>query len=213
MANFDWRNAQGVSWAQRFPDNVRGAAAWRQQRFETRYDLSALAERVEKARQEQSSKLTTPCVFVSHKQADVAKASRIAYLACQEGFDYWLDVVDPNLSGVAATPDAEAKAIAAAIEMGLLNSSHVLAVMTTNTQASQWVPYEYGRVKAPTVVSPQAACWVAPGLTKLPEYLHLGPILNSESDIKIWLKAEYRRHTGSMAYRTCGWTSSVPTSL
>lgn len=213
MANFDWRSVQGTRWSQRFPENVRGAAAWRQQRFETSYDFRALVERVEKSRDEQTSKLATPCVFVSHKQADVGKASRIAYLACQEGFDYWLDVIDPGLAGVAGTPDHEAQAIAAIIEMGLLNSSHVLAVMTANTQASQWVPYEYGRVKSPAVVSPQAACWVASGLLKLPEYLHLGPILKSESEIRDWLKSEHRRHSGALSYRSCGWTSSIPSPL
>jgi hypothetical protein len=37
------------------------------------------------------------CVFVSHKQQDVAYAERIAYRATKAGFDYWLDVHDPTL--------------------------------------------------------------------------------------------------------------------
>jgi hypothetical protein len=104
---------------------------------------------------------TRPCLFVSHRRIDVRPALRIAYLVCQQGFDYWLDVLDPTLIGVPApTAEQEAAATAAVIGMALLNSSHVIAVMTMNTKGSEWVPYEYGRVKAPLAASLQAACWV-----------------------------------------------------
>jgi hypothetical protein len=159
-----------------------------------------------------------PCLFVSHKQVDVNQATRIAYLACQEGFDYWLDVLDPSLAGVGAsgtTPEQMAAATAALVEMALLNSSHVMAVMTPNTKGSQWVPYEYGRVKTPQVKSLQASCWVdrVVATGPLPEYLYLGPVLKSEIDIRQWLKSELQNHPARQSLSPCNWKGPTPTPL
>jgi hypothetical protein len=38
--------------------------------------------------------LKCPRVFVSHRQIDDESALRIAWLAWEEGFDYWLDIID-----------------------------------------------------------------------------------------------------------------------
>jgi len=43
-------------------------------------------------------------VFVSHRQADVALAKQIASEISRQGFEYWLDVFDPNLGAAAALP-------------------------------------------------------------------------------------------------------------
>jgi hypothetical protein len=216
VANYDWRDYQGRNWLERFPENIRGYTVWRQQRFAPRIDLKMLAADVIEARERATSGPPRPCVFVSHRQADAAPATRIAYLVCQEGYDYWLDVLDPTLSGVAPpTSEQTAAATAAVIEMALLNSSHVLAVMTPNTRGSQWVPYEYGRVKAPKTVSLQAACWLDRAIlvASLPEYVHLGAILKSETEIKQWLKAEFQKHTGHAATASCGWKGTPPPPL
>ena len=103
-----------------------------------------------------------PRVFISHKQIDEAEALRIANLASNEGFYYWLDVLDPNLAApnVATPPVRLAIATAMIIEMALLNCSHVLAVMTKHTKQSAWVPYEYGRVKDRSITSTQCSAWV-----------------------------------------------------
>lgn len=176
MASYDWREFQGRNWPERFPTNVRGHTLWRQYLSERPSDLKGLTEEIVKTRQAMAGP-SRPCVFVSHRQADATQAVRIAYLACHVGFDYWLDVLDPTLtagSSAISTSEKAAAATAAVIEMALLNSSHVLAVITPNTKGSQWVPYEYGRVKAPQAVSLQAACWVDRTTSVgLPEYLHL----------------------------------------
>lgn len=102
-----------------------------------------------------------PRVFISHRQIDDGYARRIAQLAFAERFNYWLDVIDldparnvqfRHLERQLGRPldDFEKSIVTAAIiEMALLNCSHVIAVMTNNTAGSQWVPYEYGRVKEP----------------------------------------------------------------
>ena len=83
---------------------------------------------------------------------------------------------------------------AAIIEMGLLNSSHVIAAMTSKTKGSQWVPYEYGRVKEPPPNAVNAACWrdatTLPECEALPEYVLLAPVWKTECEIRAWLKRE-----------------------
>jgi len=132
--------------------------------------------------------IVCPRLFISHQRHDRQKALRVAWLAHQAGFHFWLDVLDPVLAGLAGTP-AKA-AIALVVEFALLNCSHILAVMTPNTEKSKWVPYEYGRAKDPTPVSIQAAAWIAPGLTDFGEYLYLGPMHKTEMDITRWLLKE-----------------------
>jgi hypothetical protein len=143
----------------------------------------------------QSSPSACPRVFISHKSADKAESFRIAYLACNAGFDFWIDVLDPNLAAIIPFPNSLQKSVATAliIEMAILNCSHVLAVMTPNTKLSRWVPYEYGRVKDRTRISTQAGSWLEASVRSsgdFPEYLHLGPLLDSEPNISGWFNAE-----------------------
>jgi hypothetical protein len=105
-----------------------------------------------------------PRIFVSHRQADQDAALRLAWLAQDQGWGYWLDIVDlrPASQQLAAltawlgrppTPLELSIFTAALIEMGLLNCTHVIAALTGNTKGSQWVPYEYGRLKTATLVA------------------------------------------------------------
>src|ERR1044071_7434815 len=105
----DWRS----SWRQRFPAWAVGIDA-----ASEGDPITTLEKLIELRR---TSSQSAKCVFVSHRQADVAEASRVAYLACQKGFDYWLDVYDPTLAALPpATSPEQAAAIASVIEMGLL---------------------------------------------------------------------------------------------
>src|ERR1700737_810475 len=67
-----------------------------------------------------------PRIFISHRHSDANEALRIAGLAQQQGFEYWLDVIDipPTLAqGLPASPSnlADTILIAAIIEMALIN--------------------------------------------------------------------------------------------
>lgn len=213
MVTYDWTLFEDESWLNRYPEGVAGYEIWKQYAAEGASGLRDLARALAEAN-EQWPTMTKPCVFISHRQMDVDLALKIAYLACQEGWDYWLDVLDPSLNqlnsfGAKLTLEQKALATAAIIEMALLNSSHVLAVMTINTIGSTWVPYEYGRVKAPVLVSPQAACWVdglAP--SSLPEYLLLGPILDARSELVAWLRSQR-----PYASQPCCWPGIIPPPL
>lgn len=88
-----------------------------------------------------------PRVFISHRQADTDYAKRIAQLAEQKNFEYWLDVFDPrlqSLSGATYSKDQMAILTAGIIEMALINCTHVLAVMTLKLRAHYGCPMNMG---------------------------------------------------------------------
>jgi hypothetical protein len=185
---FDSQQSRGLPWSQRYA-SVRGPfegeGIWVQQALGSSSPTEELAER-----RRQLPPPPRPCLFVSHRQADRNEALRAAWVADQEGFDYWLDILDTNLIAATAAVSPPV-AIAGIIEMALLNSTHLLALMTPQTKGSEWVPYEYGRVKEPVPVCPKAGCWIAPALTgPTPEWLELGTKTWSESHIRGWLKRE-----------------------
>lgn len=165
-------------------------------------------------------KTSCPRVFISHRQIDGNSALRVAWLAWNVGFDYWLDVIDldPQINqqviNLQATLGRQLSSFeksiltAATIEMALLNCTHVLAVMTCNTAGSQWVPYEYGRAKHNAPVCFEAACWFDKSTlqrTELPEYLHLGDVLDDEQEICAWLQKNIQKYPGCPGAPSLVW--------
>jgi len=47
---------------------------------------------------EEGSALRCPRIFVSHRQQDYPEALRIAKIASDRGFQFWLDILDPTLT-------------------------------------------------------------------------------------------------------------------
>lgn len=85
------------------------------------------------------------CVFVSHKNEDIDTAKNIAELLQNAGLDVYLDVNDNGLQQATRKNDAEA--IVKCIEKALACSTHILILVTENTEKSWWVPYETGYAK------------------------------------------------------------------
>jgi hypothetical protein len=210
MASFDWREFERRSLPERYPDAtwILGRQAWRERTTGSAPDLSGLVSDLAALRQAArwgAPPLACPRVFISHRRDDRDDALAMARLAAQSGFQFWLDVLDPTLQG-AALPSI---AIAAVIEMALLNCTHVVAIMTLNTHGGMWVPYEYGRVKLPALTSPQAATWLHPdfataaaaGTVTLPEYLLLGDRLSTRMDVRYWFDREMGAWNAK--FRTC----------
>lgn len=216
MPSYDWRQYRDVGFRERYPPWAEGSAEWR-----TGGPLEDLPDILDRERYRLTQLPVRPRVFVSHRQVDIKPALRIAYLACQEGFDYWLDVLDPTLKvplpvGIKMPGSLwKALATAAIIEMGLLNSTHVIAVLTRNSNGSQWIPYEYGRVKEPTPISLQAGSWVdgTVDIADLPEYLYLGVITTTEAELRAWLRSERSHYPSLVEASPCGWAASVPRAL
>jgi hypothetical protein len=178
--------------AGRFPFDwpwLAGAAAWAEGLGALRAPDPERARRwLDQIRQAPKTKQAEKCprIFVSHRQSDEKAALRLAWVAQDEGWGYWLDIIDlnppsaqqgnpsPSQQGNSPTLQLDAlerwlgrpptvfeKSIltAAIIEMGLLNCTHIIAAMTDNTRGSQWVPYEYGRFKEARPVAMNAASW------------------------------------------------------
>lgn len=217
MSYFDWRDHLGAL-AQRFPERVgdlpvRGHDAWRtlvarllpivesgQLTADSIDGLDPLFyDFLELARKGARAAAAACCVFVSHRQCDVTYAERIAYLAAQSGFQYWLDVHDPSLTSIggASLPSPVRQIlIAAIIEIGLLNSTHVIAVHTRNSDASMWIPYEVGRVKEDRVFATRSCGWFDKSASpNIGEYAYLAERTASEAEVVTWLKTQRRRST------------------
>ncbi len=118
-------------------------------------------------------------VFISHRQNDKDKALEIADFLEKHGINYWVDALDPELSNSGNT----AVQIANIIELALLNCSHVLVLMTNNSYGSNWIPYEYGRVKERSLKVKNAIAYTHRLSRSLPEYMELGVVINDESKI------------------------------
>lgn len=108
-------------------------------------------------------------VFVSHQKADTDKASEIARrLKVRHQIDSYLDVIDPRLSY-----NGEDLARYIRTEMG--KCTQLLAVVSTATKASQWVPWEIGVATEKNF--PLAT--FADTFSKVPEFIANWPVLNS----------------------------------
>ena len=157
---FHWNGPYQEDLLQRYPDGTIGLHAWRTlveslprpdatespgaavERFTEDAWKDILDRLIDDAWDDAEKNRRPSCrVFVSHKQQDVIYAERIAWCATREGLDYWLDVHDPTLiwlQQILQSSDPRLPIlIAATIEIGLLNSSHVVAVHTSNSAASK----------------------------------------------------------------------------
>lgn len=169
-------------------------------------------------------RLRCPRVFVSHRQCDSKLALQVAYEAHLTGFDYWLDVVDLAQDRPSFVTYFEARLkrnltafelgilTAAIIKMALLNSTHVIAVMTRSTAGSQWVPYEYGRAKQRMPSAENASSWRDRSLAikGVPEYLHLSPMFAKRRDLVAWLSAQRAIYQNCSSVSREVWPGSPP---
>jgi hypothetical protein len=237
--DYNWYEFQNVPLAARFPDNnwlsgvqewVAGLADLTSGNMDVnRQSALQWLDQIRRAPLKPGSQ-TCPRVFVSHKQIDKDCALRVAWLAGEEGFDYWIDVIDldpvlnPQITklrqtiqtnlGRSLTPFEESVLLAAIIEMGLLNCTHVLAVMTSNTTPSRWVPYEYGRMKRKTLHGAGTSCWwdttSLPQEEDLPEYAHLAAVHPKEQDIRDWFNKEVGQFPKCSGARRGTWSVEPP---
>jgi hypothetical protein len=203
MAIYDSRDFEELDLAGRFPhrDDIIGVEHWVGLIAQIR-DQAGLAEMPEgadaifrefdrflQAVAAVKVPLAPARVFVSHQRVDSKKAERVAWHATEVGFDYWLDVHNPVLAfanrSTLPTP-IKAVLIAAIIEMGLLNCSHVVALQTVDCRHSRWVPYEFGRAKQRVLVSRNAASWFEKGIAPDPngDYLSLAVCAATECDLE-----------------------------
>lgn len=129
-----------------------------------------------------ASALTGVCVFISHKWEDKEAAQVVARELAALDVDYWLDVEDD--ASVSAAQARDDKALSEAIERGIQNSSHLLALLTPRTRESWWVPYEIGAARA---YSRSLIFLLHKDLKDRPAWLSLGQrVIASKPDLDTW---------------------------
>lgn len=85
---------------------------------------------------------TKPCVFLSHRSLDKNMVRQIGEYITKAGIDIYLDENDNFLQNAAQSGNDEATV--SCIQKGLMESTHVLCILSKTTVDSWWVPYEIG---------------------------------------------------------------------
>ena len=148
-------------------------------------------------------RMVCPRVFVSHRPSDVAEALNVARIVHAPHFDVWIDVIDlPPALQATLNPMNQAFVIAAIIEMELINCTHLVAVYTRSTAGSEWIPYEYGRVKDdPPAEARGHVDRADESSAETPEYLYLAPMFERQPDLDLWVRAELGTNPASASRR------------
>ena len=215
MTNYHWQDHVQASLPDRFPPGVIGRNEWRLlvdqlQLYPPQQILAEFLDRTSRL-----PRASECCLFVSHRQSDVAIAERIAQLATQEHYDYWLDVHDPVLiyAPTLSSPLRELL-IASIIEIALLNCTHVIGARTKDSIESKWMPYELGRAKQRLIYAHQAANWFEPGVTPndCGEYTLLTVRTLKRADIERWLRSS-KPYSGCICSTAKTWGRTNPPEL
>lgn len=120
-------------------------------------------------------------VFISHKKEDSQEAGRIAGHLRLNGLDVYLDVIDTQLTK--SGPD-----LADYIRAQLDGCTQLLAVISAQTQASWWVPWEIG---VATEKERFLASFVS-GNAVIPEFLQKWPYLRTQADLDVYVRESKR---------------------
>jgi hypothetical protein len=225
MSSFRWRDSVGLSLGGRYsllaPSDFAGIGEWELFTNSFPFQSASAAWRFLKEihRAKPASARKCPRIFISHRHGDEPLALRIAWLAHQQGIEYWLDVIDipPIFAAGLPLPLSavnQAILIGAIIEVALINCTHAIAVITPNTSGSAWVPYEYGRIKDDPPGDLTVGSWIDFGVSThtLPEYLHLAPIFPDEPNMVGWMKHE-RAQFADCSWAGEEWTREEPAAL
>lgn len=111
-------------------------------------------------------------IFISHKNLDRAIALDVQRVLKDQHVEAYLDLLDDATTG-------EGEALTQHIRQKLNECSDILVVLSVNTKASWWVPFEIGMAAQkdmPTVN------YLRSGVT-LPDYLEYWPRLKNDADL------------------------------
>jgi hypothetical protein len=122
-----------------------------------------------------------PRVFISHKNEDSPTAGAVAAYLRARDLDVYLDVIDVQLAKTG--PD-----LADYIRGQLERCTQLLAVISSRTTTSWWVPWEIG---VATEKERFLASFVA-DKSAVPEYLVKWPYLRTESDLDVYIRESKR---------------------
>jgi hypothetical protein len=138
-------------------------------------------------------------VFISHHSSDSAKAKQIAdRLLSPHGVLSYLDVVDHYIG-------RNGEDLADHLRKQMATCDHLIAVISINTKASQWVPWEIG--VATEKDYPLAA--YSEMITAVPEFLAAWPRLRSMEHVDAYVRASRTGSQMKLAKRNLGESYST----
>ena len=132
-------------------------------------------------------------VFISHRTQDDERARKIyLYLRYDQDIECYIDDFD-EVAGIAQKTNRITDRILERLEY----CTHLLALVTENTEGSWWVPFEIGVARrAPRVISTFTNLYGS----DLPEYLREWPILRRDDELAAYaiLYRRYKTHTNQL---------------
>ena len=128
-------------------------------------------------------------VFVSHKSNDTARAVQIAERISRNGLSAWVDVADPIIA-------RDGPELADYIRRVLKSSRSLLALVTSATKESWWVPFEIG-----LAFEQQRLLASYGNRASLPSFLYKWPNVQDDTQLDHWCE-ELRRLAKHTAYAT-----------
>ena len=128
-----------------------------------------------------------PRVFISHRRDDKKAARAIARYLDFVGLHYYFDEDNEDLGRLRTADTIPDIALVEAIDRGITHGTHLLAVLSSRTMGSWWVPYEIGSARSRNF---PIAHLLLPGITSsmVPEFLRIFPQLWSAKDLFGWIK-------------------------
>lgn len=125
----------------------------------------------------------TPCIFLSHSSKDKKAVREIGeYIMVYGNIDIYLDENDAELQN--ADKNNDPIRVTQSIERGILTSTHLMCIVSENTQDSWWVPYEIGFAKQS---SKGLATLKLKGGVYLPSYLKITEIILGTKSLNPYL--------------------------
>ncbi len=116
-------------------------------------------------------------VFISYRHTDRALAMTINDRLKKEGISTYLDVLDVESQ---STDD-----ITSVITQRISESTHLIAVVSSQTAQSWWVPFEIGEA---TITDRRISSYRTT-FSELPEYLSKWPQMTKPSDIEFFIQS------------------------
>lgn len=114
-------------------------------------------------------------VFISHRKTDTTIALSIADILKTHHIETYVDVLDPSLDDKRHLTDK--------ILNGLRKCSHLIAIISDNTQGSWWVPFEIG---VATEGDKRIVTYRAILIPDFPDYLTMWPIITQKAQIGLF---------------------------
>ncbi|MCM3239596.1 toll/interleukin-1 receptor domain-containing protein [Heyndrickxia oleronia] len=110
-------------------------------------------------------------IFISHKKDDSERATHIFQFLKGKSIECYLDVLDEGLAG-------DGEQLTRYLRSRLDECTHLLAVLSTRTKLSWWVPFEIGL--ATEKEFPISTCLYELNRNDIPSYLMNWPVIQSD---------------------------------